>query len=106
MATPLPLSPFITEISSLEPARVEEIGRCPGLSDPPVAAAEKFSRRFDLTAEIEEKLFSEIEAPPAFLSSPRPEFLKAAEFAPVLEIISGHARRGRTSLLLAAGALG
>jgi hypothetical protein len=105
MATPLP-NPFENFNSTLDPAMGVRAAAAPGSTDPQDAAAEKFPRRFDLTAEIEEKLFSEIEAPPAFLSSPRPEFLKAAEFAPVLEIISGHARRGRTSLLLAAGALG
>lgn len=67
----------------------------PDLADPPVAAAE-----FQMSGEFERKLFEAILPLPIFLSSPRPEFLEAAEFDPIRQLLSSYARRWpRASLL-------
>lgn len=88
-------NPFF--LSALEPGRVAETAAGPDLADPPVPAADNFPRGFD-----PERFIADIEPSPVFLSSPRPEFLEAAEFAPVLSILSSHARRWPRASLLAA----
>lgn len=78
-------NPFL--ISALEPARAAETAAAPGLTDPPVAAADCFDARFSLD---HDRFLADIEAAPAFLSDPRPEYLSATDMMPVLEVLAGY----------------
>lgn len=39
-----------------------------------------------------ERFLTDIEPEPSFLRAPRPEYLRAVELMPIVEIIRGHAR--------------
>jgi hypothetical protein len=92
MPTSLP-NPFLE--SALERVIAADAAAAPDLADRPVAAA-----GFQMSAEFERKLFEAILPLPIFLSSPRPEFLEAAEFDPIRQLLSSYARRWpRASLL-------
>lgn len=78
--TELP-NPFVT--SALEPAMAAETAAAPDLTDPPVAAADRFI--LDV-----ERFVADIEEPPAFLHAPSPEYLRATDLYPVLEVLAGY----------------
>jgi hypothetical protein len=78
--TTLP-NPFL--ISALAPVMAVETAAAPDLTDPPVAAADRFV--------LDERSFMEaLEEVPSFLSAPRPEFLAATDLMPVLAVLAGH----------------
>lgn len=87
--------------STLDPATGVDAAAAPGLTDPPVAAAETFGtechqafRRAidaDHRFALDERAFMEaIEPPPAFLGNPSPEYLNATDLMPVLAVLAGH----------------
>jgi hypothetical protein len=57
----------------------------PDLTDPPVAAAEE--SRFVLD---EAGFMNDIEQLPAFLISPRREYLDAAQIRPIVDVLAAH----------------
>lgn len=98
--------------SALVPAMGAETAAAPGLTDPPVAAADYFAigsgpldapttaaaganaaaaflddDRFKLDVDA---FMAAIEEAPSFLSAPRPEYLRAAELEPVLMVLAGY----------------
>ncbi len=71
--------------STLAATMPVENGGCPGLSDPPVAAADRFV--LDVEA-----FLNDIEPLPAFLGTPRHEYLDAVAMRPIVEVLAGHIR--------------